>query len=137
MPPVALERFLAHYDQRLTVHTRPYAGIPEALDALRQRKCALAVLTNKPQRPTQVILERLDLDRWFTDVVGGDTEAGRKPQPERPAADHRARGRAAGFDSPRRGLADRPSDRQSHRHAHLPCPIWIRLPIRRRVVPGG
>ncbi len=39
------------------------------------------MLTNKPQRPTQVILERLDLDRWFTDVVGGDTEAGRKPQP--------------------------------------------------------
>lgn len=81
VPPGALERFLAHYDQRLTVHTRPYAGIPEALDALRQRKCALAVLTNKPQRPTQVILARLDLDRWFTDVVGGDTEAGRKPQP--------------------------------------------------------
>ena len=63
------------------MHTRPYPGIPEALDTLRQQDCTLAVLTNKPQRPTRVILERLDLDRRFSDVVGGDTEAGRKPQP--------------------------------------------------------
>src|SRR5687767_12921096 len=35
--PGALERFLEHYDRRLTAFTRPYAGIPEALATLRQR----------------------------------------------------------------------------------------------------
>ena len=79
--PGALERFLAHYNERLTVHTRPYAGITETLEELQSHGLALAVLTNKPQRPSAEILERLDLARWFFQVIGGDTPAGRKPDP--------------------------------------------------------
>jgi phosphoglycolate phosphatase len=79
--PGALERFLAHYDERLTVHTKPYAGITEALGELQAHGLALAVLTNKPQRASAEILERLDLSRWFFQVIGGDTAAGRKPDP--------------------------------------------------------
>jgi phosphoglycolate phosphatase len=79
--PGALDRFLAHYDQRLTVHTRPYAGIPELLSALRSEGHRLAVLTNKPQHATHTILARLGLAASFSDVVGGDTSAGRKPDP--------------------------------------------------------
>jgi phosphoglycolate phosphatase len=79
--PHALERFLAHYDQRLTTHTLPYAGIAEALEALAAADLRLAILTNKPQRATTTILERLGLSRWFFQVVGGDTAAGRKPDP--------------------------------------------------------
>ena len=81
IPRGALDRFLALYDERLTVHTRPYPGIPEALNILRQDGVTLAVLTNKPERPTRQILDRLDLARSFQDVVGGDTDAGRKPDP--------------------------------------------------------
>ena len=79
--PGALDRFLAHYDERMTVHTRPYAGIPETLDELRSHGLTLAVLTNKPQRASVTILERLDLSRWFFQVIGGDSAAGRKPDP--------------------------------------------------------
>jgi phosphoglycolate phosphatase len=79
--PGALERFLAHYDERLTVHTRPYEGLVDALSALRSEGCALAVLTNKPGRPSREILERLELARFFSQVIGGDTGAGRKPDP--------------------------------------------------------
>jgi phosphoglycolate phosphatase len=79
--PEALDRFLAHYDLRLTACTRPYPGIPEALDALRAAGCVLAVLTNKPQRATDRILASLDLEPKFSDVVGGDTPVGRKPDP--------------------------------------------------------
>ena len=79
--PHALERFLAHYDARLTTHTRPYAGIAEALGELQAHGLGLAVLTNKPQRATETILERLDLARWFFQAIGGDTPAGRKPEP--------------------------------------------------------
>ena len=81
IPRGALDRFLVHYQERLTVHTRPYIGIPEALAALHEQQRTLAVLTNKPQRATERILELLDLSSWFSDVVGGDTAAGRKPDP--------------------------------------------------------
>ena len=79
--PGALDRFLAHYDTRLTAFTRPYAGIPEALAALADRRRTLGVLTNKPARATARILEALDLAPFFSDVVGGDTVVGRKPDP--------------------------------------------------------
>jgi phosphoglycolate phosphatase len=79
--PGALDRFLARYDERLTVHTRPYDGLVEALSALRSEGRTLAVLTNKPGRPSREILERLELARFFSQVVGGDTAVGRKPDP--------------------------------------------------------
>ena len=53
--PDALERFLSHYDARLLDTTRPYPGMVETVRALGARH-RLAVLTNKPQRPTMRIL---------------------------------------------------------------------------------
>jgi phosphoglycolate phosphatase len=79
--PGALDRFLAHYDRRLTAHTVPYPGMAETLAALEAAGYRLAVLTNKPQRPSAEILERLGLTPFFSDVVGGDTAFGRKPDP--------------------------------------------------------
>jgi phosphoglycolate phosphatase len=78
----ALGRFLAIYEQHLTDYTRPYAGIPEALTILGQR-ATLALLTNKPIASTRIILERLDLARYFAEplVIGGDGPFGRKPDP--------------------------------------------------------
>lgn len=79
--PGALDRFLAHYDVRLTAHTRPYPGIPEALELMHAAGRTLAVLTNKPQHATDRILERLRLAPWLSHTIGGDTAAGRKPEP--------------------------------------------------------
>ena len=79
-PAQALARFLAFYDERLLVHTRPYAGIPEALDELR-RWARLAVLTNKPGAATARILEGLELRPAFEWVLGGDAAIGPKPDP--------------------------------------------------------
>jgi phosphoglycolate phosphatase len=79
--PGALDRFLEHYARRLTNHTRPYPGIAETLDGLTKEGLTLAVLTNKPQNATNEILERLGLARRFAEVIGGDTAAGRKPDP--------------------------------------------------------
>jgi phosphoglycolate phosphatase len=76
----ALPRFLEFYDERLLVHTRLYDGTHEALDALAARG-ALAVLTNKPQHPTERILDGLGIAAFFRWVVGGDTRHGRKPDP--------------------------------------------------------
>lgn len=78
--PGALERFLAHYDPHLLDHTVPYPGMVEALDRIGGH-LPLAVLTNKPARATELMLEGLGLRRHFRDVLGGDTALGRKPDP--------------------------------------------------------
>ena len=41
----------------------------------------LGVLTNKPIAPTRKILNKLGLDPYFEDVIGGDGDLGRKPDP--------------------------------------------------------
>jgi phosphoglycolate phosphatase len=79
-PTEALARFLSLYDERLLVHTRPYDGIPEALEEVRGWS-RLAVLTNKPDTATARILEGLGLRALFDWVIGGDTPLGRKPDP--------------------------------------------------------
>ena len=78
--PRALERFLEHYDTRLLDSTQPYPMMVETIAALRARY-RLAVLTNKPARPTRQILKGLEMDGFFADVIGGDSVHGRKPDP--------------------------------------------------------
>ena len=78
--PRALPRFVELYDERLTEHTLPYDGITEMLTALHGR-LPLAVLTNKPQRAADRLLDNLGLARYFTAVLGGDTPLRRKPAP--------------------------------------------------------
>jgi phosphoglycolate phosphatase len=68
------------YDDRLLVHTVLYDGTREALDILAAAG-PLAVLTNKPQAPTERILAGLDIARYFQWVIGGDTAVPRKPDP--------------------------------------------------------
>jgi phosphoglycolate phosphatase len=78
--PHALERFLELYDDRLTVHTRPYDGVREMLDLLHSAY-ELAVLTNKPTAATTRILEAFELAAYFRTIIGGDSPLGRKPSP--------------------------------------------------------
>ena len=76
----ALARFLKIYDRRIMNHTIAYPGVAESL-ALSVRRGPLAVLTNKPLGPSIGILEALALRGFFTRVIGGDSEYGRKPDP--------------------------------------------------------
>jgi phosphoglycolate phosphatase len=77
----ALARYLAIYHRRMLNHTRPYAGIPEAvLTARRFGPCA--VLTNKPSQPTRRILDAFALTPHFIAIVGGDDGFRRKPEPD-------------------------------------------------------
>ena len=81
-PPVdeALARYLEIYDRRLMNHTTPYDGMAETL-AVVLRRGPLAVLTNKPLGPSIGILEALGLRGFFSRIIGGDGELGRKPDP--------------------------------------------------------
>lgn len=81
-PPVdeALARFMQIYDRRLMDHTVPYDSVAESL-SLALRRGPLAVLTNKPLGPSIGILEALHLRGFFSKIIGGDSEYGRKPDP--------------------------------------------------------
>lgn len=79
-PAEALDRFKAIYDRRLLDHTVPYAGIPDVVMAAAGR-ATLALLSNKPGKPTRRLLEAFGLARYFAHVVGGDSAFPRKPDP--------------------------------------------------------
>lgn len=80
-----LSAFLDHYRDHCTAHTAAYPGLVPALDRLRRgprgEARLMAVLTNKPQAPTEKILAALGLSGYFDLVLGGDSPYGRKPDP--------------------------------------------------------
>jgi phosphoglycolate phosphatase len=80
-------RFLADYLAHATVLSRPYAGVVETLEKLRDAGTALGICTNKPHAVTLRVLEDLGLAAFFRDaVLGGDALAVRKPDARHLAA---------------------------------------------------
>ena len=75
----AMAAFTAHYCDHCCDHTRPYAGIPQALTALRAAGWRLAVATNKPEAFARTILDHLGLIPLIDAIRGGDRV--RKPDP--------------------------------------------------------
>jgi phosphoglycolate phosphatase len=114
----ALQYFLAYYERHSVTHTHPYPGVREALTAFSATP--MAVLTNKPQRLSCLILEALDLARYFAVIVGGDSLPSRKPDPAGVWKILEQFGVAA-----RNALmiGDSEVDVQTARNAGLPCAI--------------
>lgn len=77
----ALDAFLADYGATAAVETRPFPGIPDALDALAAQGWRLAVCTNKPEAPARELLAALGLAHRFAALGGGDSFPTRKPDP--------------------------------------------------------
>lgn len=78
----AHEFFLQYYGEHMLDKTVLYDGVREALDTFRERGHILAVLTNKPVRFSERMMERLDLGKHFTRIYGGNSfEPKKKPDP--------------------------------------------------------
>ncbi|HZP21755.1 MAG TPA: HAD-IA family hydrolase [Bauldia sp.] len=73
--------FLAHYADHLADKSRPYPGVPEALDRLVADGWGLAVCTNKLEKPARALLSALGLADRFAVIAGQDTFGVRKPDP--------------------------------------------------------
>ncbi|MGE4280324.1 MAG: phosphoglycolate phosphatase [Magnetospirillum sp.] len=82
-PDVApfLQRFLDHYEPHAADETKPWPGVAETLEYLRDKGVILAVCTNKPTKATHDVLAALNLDHFFAVVVGGDDAPALKPNP--------------------------------------------------------
>ena len=77
----ALEFFLSYYREHMLECTRLYPGVREALDRLLAEKVKMAVLTNKPVRFSQAIVEGLGVGGHFVRVYGGNSFEHKKPHP--------------------------------------------------------
>ncbi len=74
-----LLHFLAYYREHMLDNTVTYPGVREGLDQLKGK--AMAVLTNKPVRFSEEILNGLGLSRYFQFVYGGNSFEKKKPDP--------------------------------------------------------
>jgi len=73
-----------HYAAHIANNTVPYPGCLDALDALAERGCKLAVITNKIEVNSRLLLDALGMSDRFALILGGDTLGpGRaKPAPD-------------------------------------------------------
>ena len=78
----AHEFFIQYYGEHMLDKTVLYHGVREALDVLKDSGHTLAVLTNKPVRFSERMMERLGLGKHFVRIYGGNSfEPKKKPDP--------------------------------------------------------
>ena len=106
-------RLLRFYEEAIDNQTRAYPGAAEAVEALRAAGYRTGICTNKPERLSRILLDRLALSDLFDALVGADTLPVRKPDPA-PLPGRGARGPA---DSSARSLlvGDTDTDRRDRR----------------------
>jgi phosphoglycolate phosphatase len=81
-----LEFFLSYYREHKLDHTTVYPGVREALATIQNSSNGhprkMAVLTNKPVKPSRAIIDALGLGSFFAQVYGGNSFTTKKPDPE-------------------------------------------------------
>jgi phosphoglycolate phosphatase len=76
-----LSLFLDHYGGGLPGKSKPYPGVPAALDRFAAAGWRMAVCTNKFEGLAKTLLSGLDLAERFAAITGQDTFSFRKPDP--------------------------------------------------------
>jgi phosphoglycolate phosphatase len=76
-----VESFRSTYARTWNVHTKPYEGVPELLDALAARRLKMAVLSNKPDEFTKRCVNEYFPQGRFEAVLGQGHGMPRKPDP--------------------------------------------------------
>ena len=74
--------YMDKYKDICTVTTKPYNGIVRTLNVLKRLGYKLAVLSNKPQRDTESVINRYFDKGTFDVVFGGREGVPLKPNPE-------------------------------------------------------
>ncbi|MBT1070274.1 HAD family hydrolase [Pelotalea chapellei] len=76
-----LQFFEAFNTAHIADKSKLYPGIREVLDQLDELAIPLAIVSNKNESLSRLILEALDIKRYFRSISGGDTYPERKPSP--------------------------------------------------------
>ncbi len=77
----ALEYFIEFYRDHCLDYTTLYPGVEASLAQLREAGVQLAVLTNKPVKISNTIVNGLKVAGWFCRVYGGNSFDHKKPHP--------------------------------------------------------
>lgn len=80
--PDLARRFLELYAVRLCVGTRLFDGMADLLDELERRDILWGVVTNKPARFTEPLMDCLRLTARMAAIVSGDSAPRPKPAPD-------------------------------------------------------
>ena len=78
----ALTRMKNFYTGNMQQTLRLYPGVEAGLKELHSRNIKLAVWSNKPEKTVNAILEKLQIARYFGDIIGGDGDTPLKPAPD-------------------------------------------------------
>ncbi|MGA9253167.1 MAG: HAD-IA family hydrolase [Roseobacter sp.] len=111
--PVLLEA----YGEAIDVHTVMYPGAMDAVEELKRRGYGVGICTNKPEGLAETLLQRLGVRDAFASMIGADTLAVRKPDPE-PLFE--AARRAGGMPEKCLLVGDSDTDRNTARAAGVP-----------------
>jgi 2-phosphoglycolate phosphatase len=76
------QRFLTLYEQNLATRTTLFEGMDQVLTSLDDADIAYGVVTNKPARFSEPLLDQLRVRSRLCCLVSGDTTARAKPHPD-------------------------------------------------------
>lgn len=79
--PALRDEFLSTYAQSLCVRTSLFDGMGQVLERFETSNIAWGVVTNKPMRFTDPLMDALGLSHRAGAIVSGDTTAQAKPHP--------------------------------------------------------
>ena len=73
--------FLSAYADDVCSGSVPFDGVEELLATIEMHNIPWGIITNKPEAPTLVLLDALDLTRRCCSIVAADTTTHAKPHP--------------------------------------------------------
>jgi phosphoglycolate phosphatase len=76
------QEFIIYYASHIAAHSKPYPGLLKFLDQSRDAGLALGVCTNKLESLSHLLLDALDMKKYFGSIVGPDTTGVAKPDPK-------------------------------------------------------
>jgi phosphoglycolate phosphatase len=74
--------FLRHYAENVTGDTKPYEGVVEMLDTLAANKIPMAIVSNKPEKLVDELVQFFAWQKYFKCWLGGDSAKKSKPAAE-------------------------------------------------------
>ena len=112
--PMLLEQYAKDIDR----HTVLYPGAMDAVETLKENGFGVGICTNKPEALAEELLQRLGVRDAFASMLGADSLAVRKPDPEHLFETAR---RAGGDPARCLLVGDTDTDRKTARAAGVPC----------------
>ena len=77
----AIAAYQQHYGEHVSLHSRPFDGVIEGLDAFKAMGLHVACITNKAELFTHPLLKDTGLFGYFELILSGDSLPRRKPDP--------------------------------------------------------